>query len=366
MGRCPSCGEEAGDGLFCGGCGARTPEEPVAPPPTEALSAGELVDWRCSQCGVDNESEARFCYACGAPAPSVPAETLPSAPPAPETWACASCGAVGDADAEFCHACGTQRPRAGTSAAATVAGPIQRAPAPPDWEATQSSSPPPHHGQSAAPRDPGRPSRLLWLIAAVVIVALAAGGVAYVLARGNGLDAPPVQAVSADSATSSTGTGAESGSEPSPGSGASSATSSEDTAAYLQSVETLIVQAGRGRHGIADATARFAAHKMSASKAASLIQGVIDNRTAVLGALKSMSPPADAEAASCRQAFMQAMKYSVAADAHYLDWVNGSASISTADTDNGHAGAWKSKFISIYNRLARENGMSYGWKVADI
>ena len=47
----------------------------------------------CAQCNTPNDSDARFCKACGATMP----RPLPT---------CSQCGTVGDADARFCKHCG--------------------------------------------------------------------------------------------------------------------------------------------------------------------------------------------------------------------------------------------------------------------
>lgn len=157
---CPSCGAENEVGAkFCEACGAalqQTPappsepepasEPPVgaepAPSPPESQAepstppaaqpqapAGEPATLACPACGTENDSDAKFCGACGAdlqqatapsadaqPAPQ-PASTPPAQPPAkaepvseavpatPSTGPaeCPSCGYV----VHYCPSCGT-------------------------------------------------------------------------------------------------------------------------------------------------------------------------------------------------------------------------------------------------------------------
>lgn len=74
--KCPQCGTNNTDGVFCGECGAKKPEP-----------------WKCPQCGKDN-IEGIFCGECGAKKP--------------ESWTCPACGQTGNA-MNFCNNCGQKR-----------------------------------------------------------------------------------------------------------------------------------------------------------------------------------------------------------------------------------------------------------------
>lgn len=369
MACCPSCGKEAGVGLICGYCGARVAEEPVSAPVVEVPSE-DPAGWICAKCGAGNDLDGRFCFTCGATASA--AVTAAVAPLRAQGWTCTSCGAVDEDDSLFCCACGTQRPGVSQTTAAesavAFAGPARDAPtqhvpvAPPG---PQSGFVPPPPGGGAAERPPAGSSRLPWVVAMVVVIAVVAAGAAYMVGRGAGGGDSPAQTASAQTVTTSSDGGGDS----STGSGASTADSgtanADDMTAYLGDIETLIVQAGHGRDGIAKATSAYGAHRMSADKAAALIQAVIDNRNSVLKSLRSLSMPGNA-AAGCRTAFVKAMIFSVKADQHYLDWVMGSGSVAAADPANQLAGYWKQKFVSQYNRLARKYGMRHSWVDLDI
>ncbi|HZK58433.1 MAG TPA: hypothetical protein VFC59_01000, partial [Cryobacterium sp.] len=142
--------------------------------------------------------------------------------------------------------------------------------------------------------------------------------------------------------------------------------SAAEVDSFLKDVERLIKKAGHGRNGIGTATAGYRGGYMSRSRAAAMINGVIDNRTTVKQQLSSLSVPDNYDARAVRSAFVKAMQHSIDADYHYLDWVNGSGSENAAYPDNGLAATWKAKFVHLYNRLARAHGLRSDWVVKDI
>ena len=228
MARCPSCGEEAGDGLFCGYCGAKAPSEPSMPEAAEVQPQEAAAGWTCSRCAADNDLDARFCHACGAGAlsasPSVAAS--PSAPSA-GGWTCANCGAVGEDDADFCYTCGSRRPVASTAVAGvgaatsfSVTAPSRgSAPGMPSQPAAGAGTGPATSTPASTPSvrpatsAPRRSSRLPWGMAAVAVVVLAAAGVAYMVGRGEGggTSAAQTSAVASASSDSDSASGSGSG-----------------------------------------------------------------------------------------------------------------------------------------------------------
>jgi predicted amidophosphoribosyltransferase len=67
---------------------------------------------RCSSCGHENPTEARFCEGCGA--------TL-----TPPKRSCSSCGAVNSADARFCIGCGATLPTVAAPAPVRAETPVR-------------------------------------------------------------------------------------------------------------------------------------------------------------------------------------------------------------------------------------------------
>ncbi len=63
--KCVSCGEQIPSGAsFCSKCGT---EQPAVDPEPEPAEEGEVVtEWPCPACGVTNDSDAKYCVACGA------------------------------------------------------------------------------------------------------------------------------------------------------------------------------------------------------------------------------------------------------------------------------------------------------------
>ena len=312
MATCPSCGEEAGDGLFCGHCGAKVPAETASSGVAAEAPPVEAVGWTCAQCGAGNDVDARFCYACGGASQTGAVGTAPAAQQsASRDWTCASCGAIGEEDSDFCYTCGTARPGLAPSAVEGVPAsvspatgpdvqPAQAATIAADTTASTTSAPP-------ADKVTGLGAdRLPWVIAAIVVVALVAAGVAYMVGRGGGSTPPAAQTVTlgADTSSSGGGTGAAAGSGDSTSTGGSTSTSgstaSDTTATFLNDMQALIVQAGHGREGIAKATTAYSHRSMSADRAAGLIQAVIDNRNSVLKKLRAMPASSNGAAEGCR------------------------------------------------------------------
>ena len=356
--RCPSCGGEAAEGeRFCAACGAEL-KWPVTPVSHEGGQVSETGATHCDSCGVANEPEARFCLACGSPlaTPGPAADPSQSADPHANAGLACICGAANDPDAAFCHACG-RRLASGEDVEGAAALGITRA-------ATLPSMGPAIPPQAASEIDSAAPvaarkgsRRLVLVVVAIIVAMLVSGGAAFLILRPSSAAHPESSAVAADQTSAS----------PQPKVTASdTATSDGGESAWLTQVEALVKQAGQGRHGIATATAAYAGHKISSSDAAQTIQGVVNHRRDVLAQLSSMSVWGDPRAAACMSAFKQAMKCSILADEHYLDWVHGSGSINAADPANKRAGYWKARFVRLYNGLAGENGMRHDWAVVDI
>ncbi|MEZ4628915.1 MAG: zinc ribbon domain-containing protein [Eubacteriales bacterium] len=60
--KCVSCGEQiAQNAAFCPKCGTAQPAAKEEP----AEEAEVISDWVCPTCGVKNDSDAKFCVACG-------------------------------------------------------------------------------------------------------------------------------------------------------------------------------------------------------------------------------------------------------------------------------------------------------------
>lgn len=73
---------------------ARPADVPSAVVAAAAAGANAILSPRpCAQCNAPNDTDARFCKACGAALP----KPLPT---------CSECGTVGDVDARFCKRCG--------------------------------------------------------------------------------------------------------------------------------------------------------------------------------------------------------------------------------------------------------------------
>ncbi|MCW1712640.1 MULTISPECIES: zinc-ribbon domain-containing protein [Synergistaceae] len=75
--KCPACGKPAGNGKFCGHCGA------------------SLAEKKCPDCGRENPSSAKFCTYCGASMSAVKKDTV-----------CPECGAKTEPGLRFCSECG--------------------------------------------------------------------------------------------------------------------------------------------------------------------------------------------------------------------------------------------------------------------
>ncbi|GEM_PF-3025918 len=361
---CRSCGRDVPENVgFCGYCGASAAvldeQGPVA-------ASAPSAYWVCARCSVENESEAAFCYACGAtrpdPAPtlmmsppvlrpSLPDATVRAGPPPGARWACSTCGEVNDPDARFCYFCGVAQAVGGSPAA--VNAPFTAAVA-----SSASSQNVPAPGASAPSRASAGDSWGRWLVLAAVLIAVAAvgGAAAFILLRDDG---SPAQngGYTTPTPTSSTSTPVESPTPAGPG--------QPDVLAFLTELEDLVRQAGQGRHDIAEAAAGTRSGDMSSSAAAALVNGVISNRQDVLKGLGLLDVPADTAAKACWQAFRKAMRHSIDVDYKYLDWVQGSGSEPTA-ADNAAAGDWKYRFVTEYNALARDFNMRHNWNVEDI
>lgn len=134
----------------------------------------------CLHCGAELGADARFCDNCGAPAP-------------PPARFCGECGGELEPDSTFCSLCGARVDPAparadglGPDEAHTMVLPPAAAPSPApttriDFRPAPIGSPPP----AAAPETPEGQRSLawvLWLVAAVALVAIVGGG-AFVVTR---------------------------------------------------------------------------------------------------------------------------------------------------------------------------------------
>ena len=337
----------------------------------------------CRSCGSAVPGTSDYCIHCGAPVGDAPAgdatvagPPAAAAPPASPPWTCPACSAENSGGVRFCHFCGSLRPdtdatvRAprGPAAGPPSPGPTAYDPAPP--AAYPPASPPPSAPVPAAARNSGPSAgrsrgRPLLLLVALIFAVAVGGGLAFLLLHDRG-GSP---GTTGDSSLTPTPTPSTKPSQtPPPGSPTPSSTPSSDSelAVLVQDPEGLARQAGRGRDGIARATSAYASQTMSRSEAAATIQDVIDNRQSVLDQLRALPAPSDGAARQSRDAFIQAMRYSIAADQHYLAWVNGHGSQSAAGPDNDQAGYWKNRFVTTFNRLAARFGQRHDWTVGDI
>jgi len=136
---------------------------------------------------------------------------------------------------------------------------------------------------------------------------------------------------------------------------------------FATALEDLMYESGEGRQDIIDAVNGFSSGSMSTSKAAGLIQGVIDNRNAVLDELAVLYVPNEQDADEMVRAFRKGIEFSVEADEYYLNWVYGSdAAYDEAGDAGTQAGRWKSDFVEMYNPVARRLGLRHDWKQIDI
>jgi hypothetical protein len=314
--RCRSCGAEMpGNDEFCAYCGVRRQRSGETAGPGAETQGGLTPAPCCGACGTENETDARFCIACGA---LLSAETVT--------------GAI---------------PRDEQQATVAMSPPASGVP-----------GPPPSGVPHVAPRPPSRRVPLwVWAVVAVLLTVVAGVAITFVVIRMTSRQAVPARPSShgvADTSPTPTATAA------------TSVPADLAMKGFLGQVATLITQAGDGRQGIATATAGYASHDMPSSEAASVIQGVVDNRENVLSQLNSLAVPGSGAARGCVAAFKKAMRFSISADRHYLEWVKGNAGIKSADSANVRAGHWKAVFVKLYNRLARSSGLRHDWAAQDM
>lgn len=85
---CPACAASLKDtAKFCAACGTPAPAKPTPAP-----------SYACTACGASLKDTAKFCTACGAPSPAKPA--------AAATSVCLACGTAASPGKAFCHECG--------------------------------------------------------------------------------------------------------------------------------------------------------------------------------------------------------------------------------------------------------------------
>ena len=364
---CESCGREVPDGAhFCGNCGAST-----ASPEAGVGSAADSATayWKCASCGVESPPDAAFCDSCGAARPdsladtlAVPVPTVIAAavvPPTPVAarasimrprgaqWECVTCGEVNDPDSRFCYYCGVAR------AARTAL----KADSPPVMGHDAGGVPSPPEAYGSATPTASRGSRGRWVVVTAALIAVAVVCAAAVIVLW-----PPPPPPPHDDASSPTPTGRTTPPTPSSEPGAANQPALQ---AFLSDIETLIEQAGQGKHDIGAATVGIRSGELSSGEAAGLVDSVIANRQDVLSQLRHLSVPADQDAAAALQAFKNAMRYSIEVDYKYLDWVRGSGSEPTV-ADNASADEWKHRFISAYNPLARSLNMRDDWEAGNL
>jgi hypothetical protein len=213
----------------------------------------------------------------------------------------------------------------------------------------------PDTAASLAQRSRSR-SLILTIVAvvAVIVFAVAVGVAIKWVGEDNGKSFPPETAAASEKPQPQT----------SPGSGGGSVPVAE-MRVYLREVENLMSQASHGRLRITKAVTWFRTGRASKASAVQMIQTVIDNRNAAIGALATLTVPADVKAIACHAAFRRALQYSVRADESYMDYVAGWASLAAAQPDNKQAGRWKRTFVGRYNRLAAQCGMAHDWSMKD-
>jgi hypothetical protein len=100
---------------------------------------------KCSKCGLENRSDARFCKQCGQP---LQKQAAPPEPPTPLDTICPACGASAKPGAHFCPRCGKPLPAgpappAQPPSTVAAAGTQPSIPAIPQPYATPPSPPPP-------------------------------------------------------------------------------------------------------------------------------------------------------------------------------------------------------------------------------
>lgn len=144
------------------------------------------------------------------------------------------------------------------------------------------------------------------------------------------------------------------------------ANSSDAMKAYVQRLEQLLIQSGRGRQSLGDALAGYGNGSLTRGQAAAAMKAVINNRASVLNQVRGLSVPSDPAAQQCRVALMRAMKSSLGADRRYMLWVQGSGTEAAADPFNKSAGKWKGQFAKEFNALAAQYGLRHNWQVSDL
>jgi photosystem II stability/assembly factor-like uncharacterized protein len=136
----------------------------------------------------------------------------------------------------------------------------------------------------------------------------------------------------------------------------------DEMLAYLQRIEQLIKEARRGHQRLDDSITGYRDGWMSGGEAARGLQAVIDNRTSVLNQVEGIAVPDDPRARKCSAALIDSMEASLAADACYLAWAEGSGSIGDATPYDISAGKAKKRFVSAYNPLAAQYGLRSDWE----
>ena len=135
---------------------------------------------------------------------------------------------------------------------------------------------------------------------------------------------------------------------------------------YLKSLQDVMVYAGSGHHRIKDIMTAFYADKIAGDTAAPEVQDVIDIRNGVIEMLARVRTPQDFRAASCADAFLSAMRSSVAADQLCKDVVEGYRPKGAEKNANQRAGRLKEQFLGQYNELAASHGLRSDWTTDEI